>query len=303
MRQIGVLPKNLDPEVFRDYLLSLGVRSRIDDGADGWPVWILNEDQVAQAREELTAYLAAPLDARYQAARTVAESVRKEHRKREKEFQKNFRDVRDIWAAPGFKRRPLTVALIAVAIVVFFFQQTGSKNVRIWMMLNLEYATFLINENGQPADDHLSGIRSGEIWRLITPIFMHVNILHIIFNLSACNFFGTLIETRRNTLILALLVLVGGVVSNTGQYLYMERVDPGGFHRFQGMSGVLYALFGYVWMKTIHEPEQGMVLHPNSVLLMLGWLVLCMTGALGPIANAAHLAGLVVGMIFGLLKL
>lgn len=32
---------------------------------------------------------------------------------------------------------------------------------------------------------------------------------------------------------------------------------------------------------------------------MLGWLVLCMTGYLGPIANMAHLTGLLVGMGMG----
>ena len=34
---------------------------------------------------------------------------------------------------------------------------------------------------------------------------------------------------------------------------------------------------------------------------MMIWLVLCMTGMVGPIANAAHVMGLVVGIVFGLL--
>ena len=42
---------------------------------------------------------------------------------------------------------------------------------------------------------------------------------------------------------------------------------------------MVYGLFGYVWMKGRHEPEQGMALHPNNVSIMLFWLVLCMTGA------------------------
>ncbi len=47
-------------------------------------------------------------------------------------------------------------------------------------------------------------------------------------------------------------------------------------------------------MKGLHEPEQGMGVHPNTVNIMMLWLVLCMTGMLGPIANAAHVMGLVV---------
>ena len=60
-------------------------------------------------------------------------------------------------------------------------------------------------------------------------------------------------------------------------------------------------LFGYIWMKGIYQPEQGMGVHPNSVNIMLLWLVLCMTGVLGPIANAAHVVGLAVGIVFGLM--
>ena len=45
-------------------------------------------------------------------------------------------------------------------------------------------------------------------------------------------------------------------------------------------------------MKGLYQPEQGMILHPNTVKIMLVWLVLCMTGAIGPIANAAHFVGL-----------
>ena len=36
-----------------------------------------------------------------------------------------------------------------------------------------------------------------------------------------------------------------------------------------GISGVIYALFGYIWMKGLYEPEQGMILHPNTVTIML----------------------------------
>ena len=43
-----------------------------------------------------------------------------------------------------------------------------------------------------------------------------------------------------------------------------------------------------------------MILPPNTITMMLFWLVLCMTGLMGPIANAAHVVGLLVGVIFGL---
>jgi GlpG protein len=68
------------------------------------------------------------------------------------------------------------------------------------------------------------------------------------------------------------------------------------------MSGVVYALFGYIWMKSYYEPEQGLFMHPNNVNLMLLWLVLCMTGVVGQIANAAHFVGLMVGVALAALR-
>jgi GlpG protein len=112
-------------------------------------------------------------------------------------------------------------------------------------------------------------------------------------------YLGTMIELRRGTLRVAVLVLVSAVISNLGQYLWMEQRDPGARHLFLGISGVDYALFGYIWMKGLHEPEQGMILHPNSIQIMLIWLVVCMSGLMGPIANAAHFVGLAVGVAFG----
>jgi rhomboid protease GlpG len=96
--------------------------------------------------------------------------------------------------------------------------------------------------------------------------------------------------------------LVAAVLSNLGQHFYTVQADPGRFHLFGGLSGVAYALFGYLWMKGQYEPEQGMILHPNTITTMLLWLVLCMTGLLGPIANAAHVVGLLVGVAFGALR-
>jgi GlpG protein len=56
-------------------------------------------------------------------------------------------------------------------------------------------------------------------------------------------------------------------------------------------------------MKGRYEPEQGMILHPSTVQTMLIWLVLCMSGAFGDIANAAHVVGMVAGILFGLARL
>ena len=68
---------------------------------------------------------------------------------------------------------------------------------------------------------------------------------------------------------------------------------------FGGMSGVLYGLFGYLWMKSRYQPALGLSLNPRIVVLLIAWLFLCMTGVMGSVANTAHLAGLLVGVVIG----
>ena len=135
----------------------------------------------------------------------------------------------------------------------------------------------------------------------MTPIFMHGDLLHILFNMWWLSTLGTMIEVRRGTLRLAGLVLIAAVISNMGQHFYDLRAY-GHSVPFLGFSGVVYALFGYIWMKGLHEPEQGMAVHPNTVNIMMLWLVVCMTGVVGPVANAAHVMGLVVGVALGVFR-
>jgi GlpG protein len=299
LRQIGTVPKRLDVKIFADYLLTLGMKTRVDEEADGWTVWIYHEDHFSRAREELQAYLNGPDDPRYQKAVDAAEEIRRKERELDQQFRKNYREVSQIWAAPGLRRRPLTTALVVICVVVFLLQRSNnglSVERKLW------FAQIYVSATGGLKDSGFHDILHGEIWRLVTPIFMHVNPIHIFFNMWWLSSLGTMIEVRRGGLRLAGLVLFAAILSNLGQYIWMERMDPGEPHIFEGMSGVVYALFGYIWMKSLYEAEQGLFMHPNTVNVMLLWLVLCMTGLVGPIANAAHFVGLMVGVALGVLR-
>jgi GlpG protein len=311
VRQIGTLPRSHDPRIFGDYLLSLGMKNRVDDRPEGWLVWVHNEDHFERAKEELKTYLGAPDDPRYGRAAGAAEAVRRKEAKLEREYRKNFRYVADQWSGLQIRRRPLTMSLVITAVVVFILQISAEDSGRpghapsinkVESTLGITKLHFDPQQN-RFRDDGMEPIRAGQFWRLVTPIFLHFGILHIVFNCWAITLEGTLIETRKGSLRLAALVLISAILSNLGQYYYMDRYNLDGLHLFGGLSGVGYALFGYLWMKGQYQPEEGMILHPNTITMMLFWLVLCMTGAIGPIANAAHVVGLIVGVAFGAMRL
>ena len=140
-----------------------------------------------------------------------------------------------------------------------------------------------------------STLGRGQVWRLISPIFMHLSLLHIGLNMMAFMSFGKGVEYVRGTRRFLLLCLVLAVTSNLVQLLWVD-------HRFGGMSGVLFGLLGYVYMKGRCEPRDGLALPQKTLTYAALWLILCTTGALGAIANAAHFGGLVVGLLIGARK-
>jgi GlpG protein len=137
-----------------------------------------------------------------------------------------------------------------------------------------------------------SDVLRGQVWRLVTPIFLHGSLAHLLMNMMAMQSLSTLIEIRRGTWRLAGLVLTTAIVSNVAQYLYR---GPG----FCGISGVALGLFGYLWMKSEFDPGAGIAIPRSSVIMMLVFVGLCLTTDLIPIANAAHLSGLATGMLLG----
>ncbi|MFO0951592.1 MAG: rhomboid family intramembrane serine protease [Isosphaeraceae bacterium] len=303
MRQIGTLPRSADPKVLEDHLLSLGVSSKITESKDGWAVWVHDENKLALAREEFAAYTQNPDDPRYTQAKQLAEDARRQQERLDREYRRNVRNVSGAWNSANLRRRPLTVALMAVCVGVFLFGQTDARRENL-LRDRFEFFPLSIARQGTSDLNHaLEAIHSGEVWRLVTPIFLHPGgWIHLGFNMWALSVLGSLIEFRRGTMTLFWLVLLSGVASNVGQLIYSLNFDPV-LVGWGGFSGVVYALFGYVWMKGRAEPEHGMMLHPNSVRTMLLWLLLGFTGLFNlRMANGAHLVGLIVGALFGLAR-
>src|SRR6185436_2556750 len=105
----------------------------------------------------------------------------------------------------------------------------------------------------------LPEIRQGEVWRLISPIFVHdwPMPFHLLFNVYALFILGTMIEVRQGTLLLTGLVLTIAPLSNLAQYYVSGPY-------FCGISGVVYGLFGYIWMTSKFDPDSGFYLHPQT---------------------------------------
>lgn len=131
-------------------------------------------------------------------------------------------------------------------------------------------------------------------WRLLTPALLHWGPLHIIFNLLWWLDLGRVIERYQSGRQLLLISVLTAAASNLAQFFASGPA-------FGGLSGVVYGLLGYLWLYGKVNPTAGYGPRREVVLFMLAWLVVCMTGLVGNVANAAHVVGLLSGCVLGAL--
>lgn len=126
-------------------------------------------------------------------------------------------------------------------------------------------------------------------WRWFTPAILHFSLMHLVFNLMWWWFLAGQFERVLGRWQLFSFVLSCALLSNLAQYLF---VGP----NFGGLSGVVYALFGYFWWAGRLNPSQGLQLSPGLVGFMLIWMLLGFFDVLWiQMANWAHLFGLLAG--------
>jgi GlpG protein len=135
-------------------------------------------------------------------------------------------------------------------------------------------------------------------WRVLTPIFLHFSLLHIVFNMLWYWDLAGRVERQQGSWRLLWVAVVIGVLSNIAQALHSPGV------RFGGMSGVIYGLLGYCWLWGRLRHSRELAIPKPVMVVMVAFMVICMAGftelvGLGATANAAHLVGLLVGLALG----
>jgi len=291
MREIGVITHEQQAHTFSDYLLTLHIKSKLEYQTTGWAVWIYDEEQLAAAREQLARFLENPTAPAYSEAASGAKAARREAARLEAVYRKNVIDARTIWS-PSLSRVRLTILLMAASVAVALATNFGRSR-DDWIGRLAVASTTRDRSASEGLWSYrlggLAEVREGQVWRLITPIFLHFGGRHLLFNLWSLFTLGSLLEARRGSLRFLGLVLAMSVLSNLGQYWYSGPL-------FGGMSGVVYGLFGYAWIKSHYAPQLGIFVSQGTIFLMILWFALCLTGEWGPVANVAHGVGLVTGM-------
>jgi GlpG protein len=325
MRLIGQIADKSHAERFTSFLLTRSIATHCEEAGDQWEVWIRDEDQIETAKNELEKFRANPDGETYRESVVAAALIARQKAIKEKQIRKQQVDMTTRrWNAPIHKVAPLTVTLILISFLVGLMTQFGQDRdgfaMRALAFSSLTSAQ-LQAESSHPeviANTNYSvrlrtySLRHLELWRTVTPIFIHFGGWHFIFNMYWLVFFGRQIEMRYGSSWLLTLILLVAIPACVSGAIMPESLSGSAISVINnqaillagGMSGVVYGLLGYVLVKMFFDEKSGLFISTANTVIMIAWLFACMTPTfqnwLGAnIDNWAHGVGLLVGLAIG----
>ena len=263
--------------IFVDYLKSIGCNAKLQAAKDdhnntgGWTVYCLEVD-LPRCKSEFEDYINNPHQAKYQqSAWQNGGSVQLNSSGFGNQFKSNFL----------LQAGPFTLIIFALCWLVYVatFGYFGNDS---FNLLKFNISGDLQQTLAEP-------------WRLLTPALFHFSLLHIAFNTMWWWQLGGQIEKVLGLKHIVIIFLSAALLSNIAQF-YMSGPN------FGGLSGVVYAVVGFVWIFGHQNPGKGIFLSTSTVGFLLFWLVLGFTEFMPiNVANTAHLVGLLVGMGYAVL--
>jgi len=132
-------------------------------------------------------------------------------------------------------------------------------------------------------------IADGEYFRLLTSMFLHANLMHIVFNSLALRALGRDVEVFFGRVKFVIIYFVAGIIGALGSYMFNDAIGV-------GASGAIFGLLGAnLYLMTIN-PSLYKKIYGNDMLVLLG--INLVYGFMNPsIDNVAHLAGMVGGYL------
>lgn len=194
------------------------------------------------------------------------------------------REGRAVFIRMGDKRmgRPwLTYALLVVIVLVYgvwFIDPAAYEQMVLWGGLSW-----------QPV------VEDGQWWRIVTAIFLHVDLVHLAMNGLTLFFIGQMREHMDGRLRYVLLFFIAGIGGNLVQLAVSDRESWA-----IGASGALFGLMGVevMFLGRHQNLMQGGRARWLELLALLGLQVGLGLAVSDRIGNGAHLGGLAIGLFW-----
>src|ERR1700761_2885776 len=112
-------------------------------------------------------------------------------------------------------------------------------------------------------------IRDGAFWGFFTPVFVHLEIWHVGFNVYWLYMLGSRLERAIGSVRWLVFFVVAAFASSGAEFAFTDSTGI-------GASGVVYAIFGFMWMTRKRYPSFEAMLTGQTIGLFFIWLLACL---------------------------
>jgi GlpG protein len=268
---------SLDLRPFSRYLSTQGVRHQISEESGKQVLRVVSEPEAEAVRRAFALWREQP-----ELLATLNEQWERQVEPRTRRGSILNSLFQQAWMMPITFL--LTVLCLLVAAFSGLGRQLGSLEFLLYPLLDSSGFFALLGDI-----DSLS-----EMLRTLTPMLLHFGELHLVFNLLWLWYFGKQIEPRLPFVQYGALILLLAFASNTAEYLVLE------FNNFGGMSGVVCGLVSCAWVIQSLMPRSRLMISHSMFAGFIIIIIAMEVFAGAYIATAAHVGGLVAGLLLGL---
>ncbi|GAB4073447.1 rhomboid protease YqgP [Barrientosiimonas marina] len=132
-------------------------------------------------------------------------------------------------------------------------------------------------------------IENGEWWRIVTAMFLHIGFVHLLMNMLAVYYLGSIVERIYGSLRFLVIYFLAGIGGGLASFAFTTTVSA-------GASGALFGLFGaLLFFACIHGKRFFRTIGTNVLILIVINIVFGLSMA--HVDNGAHIGGLIAGFI------
>lgn len=186
-----------------------------------------------------------------------------------------------------FKKIPYVSVILSLLLIVIYFLMGSEAN---------QYGTipikYVVLWGG-----NFSGLALGsESWRLFTSVFLHLNFIHLVMNVYSIIIVGAMLEKRIGSIWFIIYFILFGIAGSIASIIWNVYTVSA------GSSGAIFGLVGLYLLISLKPSKERDIIHSSNILTVI--IVNLFFGFYNnDIDNAAHIGGLVLGIIVGFLFL
>jgi GlpG protein len=286
MRKAGILTSKDEAQKLTSAFFAHGIEAQVHEESGNYTFWVVEDDRMDEARSLFSLLASDPENQIFRTKVPVAPKEKPTNLEKKAGMNRaRHIDVRhEVFGRANVSGMYVTIFLIVISVLLTAVANMPSA---VGFVRSLYFSEYM----GRSFPE----ILGGQVWRIITPIFLHGGFLHLLFNMMWLYQLGGTIERLEKSWYLTALIFGLAALCNTAQYLVSGPL-------FIGMSGVVYGLLGYVWLMSMYQPRGQYFISQGTITFMMIWLVVCLVGIIPNVANTQHVAGMVLGSAWGWIR-